>query len=176
MHPVCQRPKHLHESAHRHSLQQFASSVTWRICPAPPAFSPWQVGRLTDAGKLQRQYRRVVPSFRLTVHDGPVRELEQLSVDFPMHALTIKNLGPSSENHQYPEPVTGMPLLRKAVSLTPRPKVHRHGSTEPLLQIREEWRPDGVLRRPLAEYARHSFRLARRIAFTHERHCAGEIV
>lgn len=65
MHPVRQWPKHLHESAHRHSLQQFANSVTWWTCPAALVFSSWQFGRQIDAGKPQRQDRRVVPGIRL---------------------------------------------------------------------------------------------------------------
>ena len=94
MHPVRQRPKHLHESAHRHSLQQFANSVTWWTRPAAPAFSPWQVGRLTDAGKPQRQDRRVVPGFRLFARTmaGSVRScLPQPTTQRASETLTLDN-------------------------------------------------------------------------------------
>lgn len=71
-----------------------SNSVTWWSYPAAPAFSPWQVDCLTDAGKPQRQDRRVVPGFRLFARTmaGSVRScLPQPTAQRASETLTLDN-------------------------------------------------------------------------------------
>lgn len=109
------------------------------------------------------------------MHNCTVCKLEQLPVYFPVYVLVIKDLGSSSEYYQHPKPLISMPLLRNGVAFSRRPKVHRHSSTEPLPQIRDKCRQNGVLRCPRSEYARHSFGVIGRIGATYERHRAVEL-
>lgn len=84
-----------------------------------------------------------------TVQECPVRELEQLLINFTKHVLAVENLGPPSEYDQHPEPLACVQLLSDTVSFACGPEVHRNSGTEPLPQVRKERRQDGVLCRSL---------------------------